>query len=148
MTALMADLFVVLPCEDRKCGIATALPLRILRDVTQHRRQPATDTGFVNFVCPHCGLGAVHRVSNLKPIQAESADTLVRLPIYRAFLQCDNPRCEVLVIAHTTAESAAENAGPTKALRRWKVGALECVYGNPTKQPIKLLEHHVFAARQ
>jgi hypothetical protein len=141
----MADQFVVLPCKDKKCEIATTLPLRSLQDVVQHRNPSSTDTDFVNFVCPHCGLGAVHRVSDLKPTRAESVDILVRLPLYCGFLQCANKGCELRVSVHTTAQSADENAEPTKALRNWKVGALECSDGHRAKEPIKLLAHHVFA---
>lgn len=141
----MADQFFLLPCQDKKCAIATALPLRSLQDVIQHRRPPATDTDFVNFACPHCGLGSVHHASNLKPTPATSSPVLVRLPLYCAFLRCDNPRCEVRVTVHTTARIGDETYNLTTASRSWKVGALECVFGHRAKQPIELVERHVFA---
>ena len=143
----MPNQFVVLPCQDKKCGIETTLPQQILQDVIQHQRRSSTDSGFVNFVCPNCGLGAVHRASDLKPIQAVSVRTLVRPPIWRAFLRCVDPSCEVRVTVHTTAQIGDEPYSLTTASRNWKVDALECADGHRAKQPIELLGHHVFAGK-
>ena len=141
----MADRFFVLSCKDKKCGIETALPLRILADVTQHQRPSATGSCFVNFVCPHCGLGTQHLVEKLETREAISVPALVRLPMYSAFLRCDNPCCEVRVLVHAIAQTGDKNAGPTKALHSWKVGALECMDGHRAKLPVEVAEHHVFA---
>src|ERR1035441_3621019 len=107
----MGPTFVVIPCMG--CHrVATTLPLRALPDIIQHRIRSATDERFVNFVCPHCGMGSAHCVDTLKNVPAVSVQTLVRLPLYCASLQCDGQRCEFPVTVHTLARSGAQDAEP------------------------------------
>jgi len=135
--------FFLLPCVG--CGIATSYPQRSFQDIKQHRRQSPTDAGFVNFVCPNCGLGSLHHVDNLEWRESMSFLTLVRPPLYCASLQCGNEYCKARVLAHTTAQSAAPNAQPKKQVHTWKVDVLECPYGHHAKEPVSLKDGHVFA---
>src|ERR1039458_2352710 len=140
---IMADTFVVLPCEN--CGAGRTLPLRSLGDIIQHRRPSSKETDFVNFVCPHCGLGSLHLDHRLERREAMSVPRLVRPPLYCAFLECDSNSCTLRVSVHAIAQSGESNAEPTTAWRNWKVGTLECSDGHHAKEPIALLAHHVFS---
>lgn len=140
----MPNQFVVLPCQDKICRLATTLPLQMLPDVTQYQRQFPSSHGFVNFACPHCGLGSVHYVADLKPIQALSVTSLVRPRLYRATMKCDEKRCESPVIVHTTIQSEDETVKRTIEARNWRVATLECRDGHRAKQPTEFLSGHVF----
>src|SRR5947209_3886307 len=98
--------FAILPCE---CGLETTLPLEALRDITQRQRQSPKDGAFVNFVCPHCGLGARHLVDRLEYREATSFPILFRPPMFHASLKCDRKPCDSHAIVHTLAESDKPN---------------------------------------
>jgi len=137
----MGPIFAILPCKD--CGVATTLPLRVLPDITQRRTRPATDGDFVNFVCPNCGLGSLHLAGKLEKTEAASFSSLVRPPIYCAFLKCSKEHCTLGVKVHTLAQSGAQDAEPKKAAHSWKVAALECLDGHHAQEPAGTLSHHV-----
>ena len=137
----MGPIFAILPCKD--CGVATTLPLRVLPDITQRRTRPATDDDFVNFVCPNCGLGSLHLVGRLEKPEAASFSSLVRPPIYHAFLKCSGGRCKLRVSVHTLAQSGAQDAEPKIAVHSWKVAALECPDGHHAEERVNMIAHHV-----
>ena len=137
----MVDSFVV-RC---KCGGSTVFPLRSLQDITQHRKPSITDNAFANFVCPRCGFGARHLIDKLERRESTPPPFLVRLPLYRAFLQCGNPRCDLQVTVDTIAQSGAQNSKPKTAVDRWDVRALECPDGHHAKEP-PVLKHHMVIA--
>jgi hypothetical protein len=109
-----------------------------------HARDEEYD--FVNFVCPHCGLGTVHQVKNLERRPALSVPRLIRPPLYCALLECDDPNCSARLLIHTTARGADQNGKPHREVTTWNVEALRCLNGHPAKAPVKLQNGHVFAS--
>ena len=135
--------FVILPCAG--CEVGTTLPSQSLGDITQHQNPPVRGKEFANFVCPHCGLGTRHLVTELEVRKAISFSILSPPPLYCARLRCGDMRCEERALVHTTARGAERNAEPTKDLNDWKVDALQCPCGHQARVPMEKMTHHVFA---
>ncbi len=141
----MGPLFYVLPCPNPKCQMQNWLPYEALQQIVQNRARGASHEKFVNFVCPHCGLGIAYRLQDLQPRPSVSFPTLVREPLYCATLRCGEKGCELKVLAHTKAKTGKQDSEPRFPVQDWKSAGLECPNGHHATEPPELLGHSVLA---
>lgn len=97
---------------------------------------------YVDFVCPHCGVG-IRRWEREILLREFSSPARYTPALYHAFLRCDSQRCAGRAEVHTLAESDSPNAEPRIAVSNWKLEGINCHEGHDLKQPLELKGHTV-----
>ena len=100
-----------------------------------HQKGTPKDVVFVDFVCPQCGLGTRHYVSDI-PQQGFLSAVRYRPPLFHVDLKCAVQDCQAHTTVHTLAESGKPTAEPKILVPNWKLVGISCYKGHPIKEPL------------